>query len=230
MLDLASYYVIQTIQRILLRVSSAQRAKIPVLALLLCATCFGQSSPVNYDDAAKSRTNLGYKADAPKLNSCGTYTNEYACWGGGISVDLGQFRGVEVDFNLPDSPQPQYDHTEYVGDSLPTSCAAGCDIGNPALHRPANFFTFRKSWQDPPIRSNKQVFKSPVFLLSQSAMVLSMVVACRNKRSGETWGSEVPAVGAVFGLDYLSDRFFSEYFAVGPATYATIHYSRAATR
>ena len=94
----------------------------------------------------------------------------------------------------------------------------------------ATFLTFRKSWQDPPLRTNKQVFKSPVFLLSQSAMILSMVVACRNKRSGETWGSEVPAVAGVFGLDYLSDRLFAEYFSVGPAIYAVQHYARAATR
>ena len=113
---------------------------------------------------------------------------------------------------LPDAPTPQ-----------PTTWEQ-------AHGKPAQFFTFRSKWQDPPLRSNKQVFKSPTFLISQSAMILSMVVACRNPRSGETWGSEAPAVAGVFALDYLGARFFSMPYALGPAAYATVHYSRAATR
>jgi hypothetical protein len=96
--------------------------------------------------------------------------------------------------------------------------------------KPATFFTFRSNWQAPPLRSNRQTFKSPTFLLSQAAMVGSMIVACRNRRSGEAWHSEAPAVAGVFGLDYLMARFFGEPFALGPAVYATVHYSQAAVK
>jgi hypothetical protein len=34
-----------------------------------------------------------------------------------------------------------------------------------------------------------------------------MMVACSRKHSGEDWGSEVPAMLAVSGLDYLSNRY-----------------------
>ncbi len=57
-----------------------------------------------------------------------------------------------------------------------------------------------------------------------------MIVACRSKNSGATWGSEVPAVAAMFGMDYLQFRFVRGPNAVGPAIYEIIHYSRASTR
>lgn len=96
--------------------------------------------------------------------------------------------------------------------------------------KPARFITFRAKFQDPPLRSTKQVFKSPTFLLAQAAMVASMVAACRNPRSGEDWSSEAPAVGAVIAIDYLGFRFFGGPYAVGPASYATWHYAKAAMK
>ena len=94
----------------------------------------------------------------------------------------------------------------------------------------ANFATFRYKSTDPLLRSNKQVFKSPTFLLAQGAMILAMVAACRNPRSGEDWSSEAPAVGAVLAMDYLSFRVFGGLYATGPASYATWHYAKAAMK
>ena len=34
-----------------------------------------------------------------------------------------------------------------------------------------------------------------------------MIVTCRTRNSGEDWGSEVPAVAGLFGLDYIQFRF-----------------------
>jgi hypothetical protein len=43
-----------------------------------------------------------------------------------------------------------------------------------------------------------------------------MTVACRSTHSGESWRSEVPAVSALFGMDYLQFRFVGGPNAVGP--------------
>ena len=99
-----------------------------------------------------------------------------------------------------------------------------------AKGKPARFITFRSKYKDPLLRSNKQVFKSPTFLLAQGAMILAMVAACRNPRSGEDWSSEAPAVGAVLAMDYLSFRVFGGLYATGPASYATWHYAKAAMK
>ena len=96
--------------------------------------------------------------------------------------------------------------------------------------KPANFFTFRSNWQDPALRSNKQTFKSPVFIIGQSMLVGSMIVACKRKNSREEFHSEAGAVGGVVALDYLFERFFSGAYALGPAIYGTVHYSIAAAR
>ena len=42
-----------------------------------------------------------------------------------------------------------------------------------------------------------------------------MIVACRTKNSGEHWGSEAPAVAALFGMDYLQFRFVGGPNAIG---------------
>ena len=57
-----------------------------------------------------------------------------------------------------------------------------------------------------------------------------MVAACRSKHSGESWGNDVPAVTALFGLDYLQFRFVGAPNALGPPIYEMIHYSRAITK
>jgi hypothetical protein len=57
-----------------------------------------------------------------------------------------------------------------------------------------------------------------------------MIVASRNKRCREDWHSEVPAVGAILGMEYLQFRFIGGPNAVAPAIYEMIHYGLASTR
>ena len=57
-----------------------------------------------------------------------------------------------------------------------------------------------------------------------------MIVACRSKNSREDWGSEVPAVAGMLGMDYIQFRLVGGPNGVGPAIYEMIHYSRASTR
>jgi hypothetical protein len=57
-----------------------------------------------------------------------------------------------------------------------------------------------------------------------------MIVACRSKTSREKWHSEVPAVAALFGMDYIQFRFVGGPNAIAPPIYEMIHYGRAATR
>ena len=92
-----------------------------------------------------------------------------------------------------------------------------------------HFWTYR-GWQERPLRTNKQVFHSRMFLAAHVGGAVAMIVACRSPHSGESWGAEVPAVAALFGLDYLQFRFVGAPNAVGPAIYEMIHYSRASTR
>lgn len=92
-----------------------------------------------------------------------------------------------------------------------------------------HFWTYR-GWQEPPLRTNRQVFRSKVFLASHIGGAIAMIVACRTKNSGEDWGSEVPAVGALFGMDYLQFRFIGGPNAIGPPVYEMIHYGLASAR
>lgn len=39
-----------------------------------------------------------------------------------------------------------------------------------AKGKPANLFTYRTNWQDPKLRGNKQILKSPVFWISQGVL------------------------------------------------------------
>jgi len=92
-----------------------------------------------------------------------------------------------------------------------------------------HFWTYRGS-QDPPLRTNEQVFRSKIFLATHIGGAVAMIVACRTKSSKEDWGSEVPAVGAIFGMDYLQFRFVGGPNAIAPAVYEMIQYGRAGTR
>jgi hypothetical protein len=92
-----------------------------------------------------------------------------------------------------------------------------------------HFWTYR-GLEDPPLRTNKQVFHSKIFLAAHIGGAVAMIVACRSPHSREDWGSEVPAVAALFGMDYLQYRFVGAPNAVAPAIYEMIHYSRASTR
>ncbi|HYM75757.1 MAG TPA: hypothetical protein VE377_07245 [Candidatus Dormibacteraeota bacterium] len=92
-----------------------------------------------------------------------------------------------------------------------------------------HFWTYR-GLQEPPLRTNKQVFHSKVFLAAHVGGAIAMIVACRSKTSKEDWGSEVPAVAAMFGLDYVQFRFVGGPNAVAPAVYEMVHYGLASTR
>jgi hypothetical protein len=87
-----------------------------------------------------------------------------------------------------------------------------------------------RSWNEPPLRSNKQVFRSKIFVAAHIGGGIAMIVACRNKNSGENWASEIPAVGAIFGMDYLQFRFIGGPNAIGPPIYEMIRYSQASTK
>ena len=92
-----------------------------------------------------------------------------------------------------------------------------------------HFWTYR-GLDDPPLRTNKQVFRSKLFVGAHIGGAIAMIVACRNKNSREKWHSEVPAVAAMFGMDYLQFRFVGGPNAIGAPIYEMIHYSRAATK
>lgn len=92
-----------------------------------------------------------------------------------------------------------------------------------------HFWTYR-GCQEPPLRTNKQVFHSKVFLATHIGGAIAMIAACRTRSSRESWGSEVPAVAAMFGMDYVQFRFVGGPNAVGPAVYEMIHYGLASTR
>ena len=120
---------------------------------------------------------------------------------------------------LPDAPTPQPTYTDYVVHNTPNTPA-----------KQPGFFAFRGSWEDPPLRTNKQMFRSKTFILSQLGAATAMIIACRNPRSGEEWHSEVPAVIAVAGFSYVGGRFFTQSFAVAPGIYGVVHYSLAAAK
>jgi len=92
-----------------------------------------------------------------------------------------------------------------------------------------HFWTYR-GWQDPPLRTNKQVFRSKAFLAAHIGGAIAMIVACRTKNSGENWGSDVPAVAAIFGMDYMQFRFVGGPNAVGAPVYEMIRYGLASAR
>ena len=92
-----------------------------------------------------------------------------------------------------------------------------------------HFYTYR-GFNEPPLRNNKQVFRSKLFVGAHIGGAIAMVMACRNKRSGEAWHSEVPAVAALFGMDYLQFRFIGGPNAIGAPVYEMIKYGRAGTK
>lgn len=106
------------------------------------------------------------------------------------------------------------------------------ESGMPRLQRDpssVHFLTYR-GWGDPPLRTNREVFRSKLFVAAHVGGAIAMIVACRSKHSREDWGSEVPAVAAMFGMDYLQFRFVGGPNAVAPAVYEMIHYGLASTR
>jgi hypothetical protein len=104
------------------------------------------------------------------------------------------------------------------------------DAPEPQSPKPVTFWTFRKSWQAPPIRGNRQVLRSKIFWIGAGAHLASVIVACRNPRSGEKWDSELPAFFGVQGLNYLSMRYLAAWYVLPADAYATEHYIRSALK
>lgn len=94
---------------------------------------------------------------------------------------------------------------------------------------PATFWTFRKSFTAPPLRTNRQTFNKK-FLILHGMAAAALIFACKNPRSGETWASEVPAVAVVTGFDYIASRFFTEAMSVEAPVYMIQHYARASAK
>jgi hypothetical protein len=92
-----------------------------------------------------------------------------------------------------------------------------------------HFWTYRGA-NEPQLRNNKQVFRSKLFIGAHIGGAIAMIVACRNKRSGEAWHSEVPAVAAMFGMDYVQFRFIGGPNAMVAPIYEMVHYGRASTK
>lgn len=92
-----------------------------------------------------------------------------------------------------------------------------------------HFWTYR-SWQDPPLRTNREVFRSKLFLLTHAGAAATMIAACRKRNSREDWDSGVPAVVGMFGMDYIQFRFVGGPNAIGAPIYQIIHYARASGR
>jgi hypothetical protein len=122
-------------------------------------------------------------------------------------------------------PCPEWVH-KFIGQYPPLSESELQTEREPSS---VHFWTYRGR-QEPPLRTNKQVFHSKIFLAAHTGGAIAMIVACRTKNSGEDWGSEVPAVAALFGMDYLQFRFIGGPNAIGAPIYEMIHYGLASAR
>ncbi|HUM04030.1 MAG TPA: hypothetical protein VLT90_01130 [Terriglobales bacterium] len=92
-----------------------------------------------------------------------------------------------------------------------------------------HLWTYRRLGE-PALRTNKEVFHSKVFITAHVGGAIAMAVACRNKNSGYSWGEQVPAVSALFAIDYLQFRFVGAPNAIAPPVYEMIKYGRASTK
>ena len=123
-----------------------------------------------------------------------------------------------------DQPCPEWLH-KLIGQYPPAAPRQGMPSVMPG---PVHVYTFRKHWDDPPLRTYRKTFTSPWFLASQGVMIASMVIASRRSRyTGEEFHSEAPYTAGVFGLNLLVDRYLDELYAVGSAALVSQHYIRA---
>jgi hypothetical protein len=113
---------------------------------------------------------------------------------------------------LPDAPQPQHDTWKQFSG------------------KQATFFTFRKSYQDPPLRTNRQAFSKKFIILH--ALLLTSFIVDNHVTHGarEKWDSEGPAILGVGTLDYAMTRFFTEAYSVEGPVYGIQHYIRDALK
>jgi len=143
---------------------------------------------------------------------------------------------IQAIAQLPDAPAPSTTCISHekacpewlhklIGQYPPVPARLGL---GPTMPGPVHVYTFRKHWDDPPLRTYRKTFTSPWFLASQGVMIASMVVACRRSRyTGEEFHSEAPFTVGVFGLNLLVDRYLDELYAVGSAALVSQHYIRA---
>lgn len=92
-----------------------------------------------------------------------------------------------------------------------------------------HFWTYR-GWEEPPLRTNKEVFRSKLFLATHLGGAIAMGVASHTRNSGQTWGQGVPAVAVIFGMDYLQFRYVGGPNAIAPPVYEMVHYGLASTK
>jgi hypothetical protein len=115
-------------------------------------------------------------------------------------------------------PCPQWVH-KLIGRYPPI------DVTERWNRQPDHFFTFgnarralhpdKKSWM--------------LFAAAHAGMWASTVIAVRNHQTSKEQGhSEYPAAAFITGMDLMVFKTISPSLSVGPATYATFHYSRAA--
>ena len=116
---------------------------------------------------------------------------------------------------------------ELVASYPPSPKSAASNL--PPDPNPVHFYTYR-GWEDPPLRNNREVFRSRFFDTTHLAGMTAMIVACHRRNSGETCGSGAIVVGAIFGMDYLQFRFVGGPNAIGAPIYEVIHYARASAR
>lgn len=96
--------------------------------------------------------------------------------------------------------------------------------------KPPRLFTFRNPKSKKPLRTNKQVIQSVAFWAGKAGSVAALVAALRNKNSGESAHSEVPAVAAVQALGFLGSKYMCECYNLGTDIYQIVHYSISAAQ
>ena len=95
--------------------------------------------------------------------------------------------------------------------------------------RSIHFWTYRGS-QEAPLRTNREVFHSKIFMASHIGGAIAMFVATRTKNSGESLGGGTAAVATLFVMDYIQFRFVGGPNAVAAPICEMIHYGLASAR
>lgn len=101
--------------------------------------------------------------------------------------------------------------------------------------KPAGFWTFRfkyDAWPThdrynyPPLRKNKQVLLSKVFVVEHVGLLVSFVVDNRvTHNAREHWDVELPGILGETAFDYTMSRYFTKAMSVEGAVYGMVHYS-----
>jgi len=123
-------------------------------------------------------------------------------------------------------PCPRWVH-ELIG-QYPPSQEPG-EFETPRDPHSVRFWTYRGT-QDPPLRTNREVFHSKIFLASHIGGAIAMIVASRTRNSGEHWRSATPVVAGLFAMDYVQFRFVGAPNGIAAPVCEMIHYSRASSK